>query len=76
LLGNRLRNAVFDGSATTTSYAYNLANQITSDGAHTFTYNVNGNLTADGVTTYGYDAADRLVMPLCVRRKDDQHLPL
>jgi RHS repeat-associated protein len=61
-MGNRKSAAVFDGtSTTTTNFAYNFANQITSDGTNTFNYDLNGNLTSDGINTYTYDGVNRLL---------------
>lgn len=49
------------GAPSTTSYTYNAANQMTSDGSNTLTYDANGNLTGDGVTGYTWDRANRLL---------------
>jgi RHS repeat-associated protein len=61
--GNRLSQAVAlnGGSAVTTNYTYNAANQLTNDGTHTLTYDANGNLTNDGVNAYTWDRANRML---------------
>jgi RHS repeat-associated protein len=56
--GNRLSQTV---NGLTTSYSYNAANQLTSDGVNTHTYDPNGNLTSDGVTAYSWDRANRML---------------
>lgn len=43
--GNRLTQTV---NGTTTSYTYNNANELTSDGSTTYNYDANGNLTGNG----------------------------
>jgi RHS repeat-associated protein len=53
--------AVNGAAPTVTSYTYNTANQLTSDGTNTLTYDHNGNLTSDGVNTYSWDRANRLL---------------
>ncbi|MDX2161313.1 MAG: RHS repeat-associated core domain-containing protein [bacterium] len=60
--GNRTQQiATIAGSATTTNYGYNAANQMTSAGAATLTYDNNGNLTNDGTTAYTWDRANRML---------------
>lgn len=62
LAGNRTQQiATVAGSATTTNYGYNGANQMTSAGAATLTYDNNGNLTSDGANAYTWDRANRLL---------------
>jgi hypothetical protein len=66
-MGNRLANTAFDGTSTvTTSFTYNLGNQLVTsqrgtDPVRNYVYDANGNLTSDGVNTYAYDAANRLI---------------
>ncbi len=61
-VGNRLTMTVTPsgGSATTTTYHYDNANQITDVNGTNYTYDTNGNLTSDGTKTYVYDNEDRL----------------
>ena len=54
--------AVNGGSPTVTSYTYNEANQLVSDGTNTFGYDNNGNLiTGDSVPVGTWDRANRLL---------------
>ncbi len=46
--------------STTTTYIYNNAGELTSDGTNTFTYDNNGNLTGNGSDTYSCDYANQL----------------
>ncbi len=46
--------------ATTTTYTYDNAGELTSDGTNTFSYDENGNLTGDGASSYSYDYANQL----------------
>jgi RHS repeat-associated protein len=55
--GNRLTEQT---QAGTTSYAYDIANRLTSVNGVTYTWDNNGNLLSDGVNTYTYDHANRL----------------
>jgi YD repeat-containing protein len=61
-VGNRLTMTITPsgGSATTTTYHYDNANQITDVNGTNYTYDANGNLTSDGNKTYVYDNGDRL----------------
>lgn len=44
------------------TYTYNAANQLTSDGTHTYDYDLSGNLTeVDSTPTYTWDKANRLL---------------
>jgi len=62
LSGNRTQaTETIAGSATTTNYGYNAANQMTSAGAATLTYDNNGNLLGDGANAYTWDRANRLL---------------
>ncbi|KKM76719.1 hypothetical protein LCGC14_1377320, partial [marine sediment metagenome] len=45
----------------TTTYTYNSADQLTSDGINTYSYDASGNLISDGTYTYVYDEKDRLI---------------
>jgi RHS repeat-associated protein len=47
------------GTATTT-YIYDDADEMTSDGTSTFSYDENGNLTGDGTDSYTYDYRNML----------------
>lgn len=70
-LAHRVLSETLNGS--TTSYQYDVTNQLTQDGTTTYTYDLNGNrtmagyqtgtgnrVTNDGVYTYTYDAAGNL----------------
>ncbi|MEP7286967.1 MAG: RHS repeat-associated core domain-containing protein [Chloroflexota bacterium] len=60
--GNRTQQVVtLAGTPTTTSYTYDNANRLVSDGTHTFAYDVAGRMTSDGVNTYTWDRANRLL---------------
>ena len=60
-LGNRVSKKITkNGVTTSTSYRFNGANQIISDGANTFTYDRNGNLGNDGRYQYTWNAFDQL----------------
>ena len=61
-------------NGSTTSYQYDVTNQLTSDGVASYSYDLNGNrtmtgystgtgnqLTNDGTYTYSYDAAGNLI---------------
>jgi RHS repeat-associated protein len=67
-LASRVTTEKLNGGATT-SFAYDVANQLTSDGTNNYTFDLNGNrtmtgyttgtgnqLTNDGTWTYSYDA--------------------
>src|SRR5581483_6936055 len=47
-------------NGTATTYTYDAAGQLTSDGTNTYTYDAAGNLTAAGANTYTWDWANRL----------------
>ena len=60
-LGNRVSKKVTkNGVTTSTSYTFNGANQISSDGKNTFTYDENGNLSNDGRYQYTWNAFNQL----------------
>ncbi len=56
-LGNRLSKVA---GSTTTNYAYDHADRITSAGGTSYTVNASGNLVARGTDSFGYDQASRL----------------
>ncbi len=56
-VGNRLTEA---RPAGTTTYTYNAADELTSDGTISYSYDANGNQTAAGPTNYTYDLENRL----------------
>jgi RHS repeat-associated protein len=60
-VGNRLTSTTTAGSTT---YSYNIANQLLSGGGETFVYDNNGNVTSRtssrGTTQYTYDFRDRV----------------
>jgi RHS repeat-associated protein len=59
--GNISQKTVHGGANPgTTSYTYDDANQLISDGTNTFTYTANGDRMAVGSTQYRYDLAHRL----------------
>jgi RHS repeat-associated protein len=66
-VGNRLTKTSVSGAGVpvTTTYNYNVADQLVSENGVTYTYDLNGNLTsktdAAGLTTYQYDFDNRLV---------------
>ena len=66
LIGNRLSQAVtVSGTTTTTSYTYNVANQLATSKIGTsalvnYSYDPAGNMITAGANTYAYDAANRL----------------
>lgn len=55
--GNRLTKT-FNGTPTT--YTYDNADQLSSDGTLTYTYDANGNTTAAGANTFTWDFANRM----------------
>ena len=70
-LADRLTSQTING--TTTSYSYDVTNELTNDGANAYTYDLNGNrtmtgyqtgadnrLTNDGTWTYSYDGEGNL----------------
>jgi RHS repeat-associated protein len=57
-VGNRLTEQTQSGS---TSYAYDIADRLTSVNGVSYTWDNNGSLLNDGVRSYTYDAAQRLV---------------
>jgi RHS repeat-associated protein len=62
-VGNRLTKVLTPagGTATTTTYHYDDANQISDVNGTNYTYDPNGNLTSDGNKTFEYDNANRLI---------------
>jgi YD repeat-containing protein len=75
--GSRLKTEVRNG--TTTSYVYDVTNQLTADGVKTFTYDGTGNrtntgyttgsgneLTTDGTWNYTYDAEGNLTKKVAI----------
>ncbi len=56
-VGNRLTE---DTLAGTNTYAYDIANRLTSVDGVPYVWDANGNLLSDGVSTYAYDSANRL----------------
>jgi RHS repeat-associated protein len=62
-LGNRSTKVVKDSTGTvlsTTNYAYNAANELTSVGAVSYVYDKNGNLVDDGNKLYTWDTDGNL----------------
>lgn len=61
LLGNRTERTVTEGGTpTTTTYRYNVANELISAGGVTYTFDANGNVT-QGSRTYVYNAENQLI---------------
>jgi len=57
-VGNRLTQ---DTLAGTNTYAYDVANRLSSVAGVPYVWDANGNLLSDGVSTYTYNAANRLI---------------
>ena len=57
-VGNRLTQDTLEGSNT---YAYDVANRLTSVDGVPYVWDANGNLLSNGVSTYAYDSANRLI---------------
>lgn len=55
--GNRLTKTE---GGTTTTYTYDAAGELTSDGTNTYTYDANGNLTSREADAFSYDWASRM----------------
>ncbi|MFC7441143.1 DNRLRE domain-containing protein [Laceyella putida] len=63
-LGNRTKKEVKDSAGnvvSSTSYTYNVGNQLTQVDGTAYAYDKNGNRLEDGKHTYVWDAGDRLV---------------
>lgn len=61
-VGNRLTKKTTKGSTVTTeTYAYDIANQLSSINGVATAHDQNGNLTSDGEKNYVYDAEDRII---------------
>ena len=58
--GNRLTETL-NGVPTATTYAYDAADQLTSDGARAYGYDAAGNRTTAGTDRFAWDWANRLV---------------
>lgn len=56
--GNRVTKKL--NSATTNTYTYDNADQLSSDGSISYTYDNNGNMTAAGTSSYTWDYANRM----------------
>ncbi len=56
--GNRLTKTINGGPPTT--YTYDNASELTSDGTSTYTYDANGNLVTRGTDTFSWDYANRM----------------
>jgi RHS repeat-associated protein len=61
-IGNRTKKIkTLGSSSTTTTYAYDSADQLMSVNELAFTYDKNGNLTSDGEKTYVYNQENQLI---------------
>ncbi|HEY4722071.1 MAG TPA: hypothetical protein VII92_09510, partial [Anaerolineae bacterium] len=60
-VGNRTAQTATITSTQVTTYAYDVANHLTSAGGVNYTWDNNGNLINDGSSLYCYDQANRMI---------------